>query len=571
MEQLGDPRVIETSETSRDVVVLPIGGLGRIGMNMTLIGVRGAWHVIDCGVRFPDPEQFGAASVLPDLGWLETIAPDIQSVVLTHGHEDHIGALPHLLRRVKAPVLGTRFTLELVRRKLSESPGFGDVDLRTIAPGERCSFPGIEFGFVRVTHSIPDCVSVVAHTDQGTVLHTGDWKIDREPVDGERFDEARFKSLGDAGVRLLLSDSTNALVPGWTASEASLVEPLKALVEGAPGRVLVTTFASNLHRLESVCRIAEEAGRSVCLLGRSLSRYVEVARAAGRWSPDPGLLVAPERLDDLPDEHLLIVTTGTQGESSSALARLSRGDHPLLSVRAGDRVLHSARVIPGNERAVNAMFSGLIRRGAEVVHGWRSGIHCSGHARQDELDHMLGLVRPNTFVPIHGEVAFLREHAERARRAGVQEVHEIENGVGIVLKDEGVHLESLGVLDTWFDDGTRVGTFEELGMRDRVRLAYNGVVGVHVRWEGIPGAGEPVVDLDTRGLYTDEGRLLDRCRREVAGIVTGIGGTPGDEPMEDVIARAVRRFFKRDSGRRPEVMVFLAPRGAGERGSHGKG
>jgi ribonuclease J len=184
---------------------------------------------------------------------------------------------------------------------------------------------------------------------------------------------------------------------------------------------------------------------------------------------------------------------------------------------------------------------------------------------------MLGLVRPNTFVPIHGEVAFLREHAERARRAGVQEVHEIENGVGIVLKDEGVHLESLGVLDTWFDDGTRVGTFEELGMRDRVRLAYNGVVGVHVRWEGIPGAGEPVVDLDTRGLYTDEGRLLDRCRREVAGIVTGIGGTPGDEPMEDVIARAVRRFFKRDSGRRPEVMVFLAPRGAGERGSHGKG
>jgi ribonuclease J len=565
------PVVIETTKDSNEVVILPMGGLGRIGMNMTLLGVRGDWHVIDCGVRFPDPEQFGASAVLPDMGWLRRIGPQVRSIVLTHGHEDHVGALPYLLEHVDAPVHGTRFTLELVRRKLADHRGMGEVVLETIEPGSECSFPGVRFRFLRVTHSLPDCVAVVAETDQGRVVHTGDWKIDREPIDGEHFDESGFRALGDEGVRLLLSDSTNALVPGWTASEASLEGALREQITTAPGRVLVTTFASNLYRLETLCRIAADAGRSVVLMGRSLTRYVEVARAAGRWSPDPGLLVAPNRMNDVPHSHLVVVLTGTQGEPGSALARCANGDHPQLSIEAGDRVLHSARIIPGNERSVNAVFRGLLRRGAEVVSGLRSGIHCSGHARQDELDHMLGLVRPESFLPIHGEIGFLLAHAERARDAGVSDVRVVEDGCGLVLSDGGLRETSIGPLESWFHDGSQLGTFEELGFRDRIRLAYNGVVGVHVKEMAPEEEGGFEVDLDTRGLYTDEGRVVEKCRRAVQRALDDGSLQEEAGSLKGPIERLVRGIFKREVGARPEVMVFITPAMPTGSGGDGKG
>src|SRR3954471_9723095 len=424
--------------------IIPLGGLGEVGKNMTVYEQAGDAIVVDAGLAFPRDEHLGVDLILPDFTYLREREKPVRAVVLTHAHEDHVGSLPYLLREVSVDeVWATRLTLGLVKSKLDEHGLLRASELREIDP----EAGSIELGafraeFVRMAHSVPDAVAVVLETEAGRVLHTGDWKLDHTPVDGLRTDVGRLAELGNRGVDLLLADSTNAERPGFTRSERVVGEAFRQLIPARRGRVLISSFASNIHRMQQAIDVGVDCGRKVIVVGRSMRRNMNVARNLGYVEMPDDLLVKPADVDDVPASKQLVLCTGSQGEPLSALTRIAYNDHPAIKVERGDTVILSARPVPGNELRVHDTINQLTRRGAEVLHEENADVHVSGHARAEELRTLLSLLRPKAIMPIHGEYRMQAAHARLAQDAGIPSSSIVlaENGDVVELSRSGARI-----------------------------------------------------------------------------------------------------------------------------------
>ncbi len=461
------------------VRVVFLGGLGEIGRNCACVEVGGRIVVLDCGVMFPDPDMPGVDLVLPDFTYLRENAERVEAVVLTHGHEDHVGGLAYLLRELQVPIYGSEISLGLARNRIDEAGLTGRARYVAVSDGERVTVGPCEVEFIPVTHSVPCSFALAFHTPQGVVLHSGDFKLDLEPVDGRRTDLARIGAIAsDEGVALLLSDSTNAEEPGFTSSESTVGATMARVFAASDGRRLVVAcFASHIHRIQQVIDAAAASGRKVATLGRSMAKNVDLAQRLGLLSVQAGVLVEIEDVDRLPPGDVCVLSTGSQGEPMSALSLMATGDNKWFQVADGDVVVISAHPIPGNEWSVGRVIDELHRRGAEVVHSGTEAVHVSGHARQGELRTLLAVAKPRAFVPVHGEYRHLVHHAELARRMGVasDQVLLCEDGDAVRLDEKGLRRDGTVPAGYLYVDGT-VGDVGHGVLRDRRQLAEEGVV-----------------------------------------------------------------------------------------------
>jgi ribonuclease J len=504
--------------------IVPLGGLGEVGKNMTAFECDGRVLVVDAGVAFPRDEHLGVDLVLPGFRWLEERRDAIVAVVLTHGHEDHVGALPFLLRAVGAPqVLATRLTLGLVKAKLDEHGLMRAAELSEIDPeGSPVELGPFRLEFVRVAHSIPDTVAVVIETDAGRMVVTADYKIDHTPIDGIRTDLGRLAEIGNRGVDLLLGDSTNAERPGVTQSERVVGEAFRTIIPARKGRVLVSSFASNVHRMQQAIDIAAMTRRKVCIVGRSMRKNANIARNLGYLDVPDGTLIKPAELDEYRPDELLILCAGSQGEPLSALTRIAYNDHPALRVERGDTVIISAKPIPGNELRVHDTINGFAKLGAEVLHEENSLVHVSGHGNAEEIRAMLALLRPRAVMPVHGEFRMLAAHAQLAREAGVpaESIILAENGSVVELERRRppriVDRIEAGMT---FVDGLGIGDVQDVALRDRRRLSEDGVLIVVATLASSDGlVPEVPVELVARG-FGEPGPLLDELRDEARRVI----------------------------------------------------
>jgi ribonuclease J len=506
--------------------VTPLGGLGEVGKNMTVIESEGGLVVIDAGLSFPRDEHLGVDLILPDFGPLSDRRDDIRAVILTHGHEDHVGALPYFLRAVGAPaVWATRLTLGLVKSKLDEHGLARSTELVEANPeGGQVEIGPFTVQFVRMAHSIPDAVAVVLDTPAGRIVHTGDYKIDHTPVDGFRTDVGRLAGLGNEGVDLLLGDSTNAERAGVTASERTVGEAFRQIIPPLSGRVLVASFASNVHRVQQAIDVAQETGRKVCLVGRSLRKNVNIARNLGYVDVPDDLLVKPTDLEELSRDETMILCTGSQGEPMSALTRIAYRDHPHVQVEAGDTVIISAKPVPGNELRVHDAINRLTRSGAHVLHEENARVHASGHGNAEELRTILALLRPRNVMPVHGEARMLVAHARLARDAGVPDDRIViaENGSVVELADGVARIVDKLDIGSTFVDGLGVGDVADVALRDRRHLSEDGVLIVVVTVGGENGRRVAAPELIARGFSSDSEPLFDEARDEVERTVEAL-------------------------------------------------
>src|ERR671914_1155450 len=489
---------------------------------MTAFEADGDVVVVDAGLAFPRDEHLGVDLILPDFSYLRERAGRILGLVLTHGHEDHVGALPYLLREVPIPqVWATRLTLGLVQSKLDEHGLMQAAELNEAKPEDgHVQIGPFRIEFVRMAHSVPDCVAVMLESSAGRVLVTGDWKLDHTPVDGLRTDVGRLAELGTAGVDLLLGDSTNAERPGFTGSERLVGEAFDQIIPRRQGRVLVACFASNVHRMQQAIDVAVEVGRKICVVGRSMRKNLNISRNLGYVHVPEESLVKPAELAELPPDEVLVLCTGSQGEPLSALMRIAYNDHPTVKVDPGDTVIISAKPVPGNELRVHDAINGLAKAGAEVLHQEIAPVHVSGHANAEELRTMLALVRPRNVMPIHGEFRMLSAHARLAGEAGLP-------GSAIVLAENGSVVElaraGVGVVDrietgVTFVDGLGVGDVRDVALRDRQRLSEDGVVIIVATLASSNGTVSGRPELIARG-FADPGPLLEEMRDEAEHVL----------------------------------------------------
>jgi ribonuclease J len=456
---------------SSSLRVLPLGGLGEIGKNMTVVEQDGRIVVVDVGLRFPTPEMVGIDLVLPDFSYLRERAKDIEAIVITHGHEDHLGALPWVLRELGTtpPVYGGRLTIAMARSKLDEHK-LRDSELHEVSPGEAFDLGPFELEMVHMTHSIPDSSAVALGTELGTVLITGDYKFDQTPVDGEPADVSRLAELGREGVLLLCGDSTNVDRPGFSPSESVVGPHLEEVFARCEGRIVVTSFASNIHRVQQVVDAAEALGRKVALVGRSMRKNVGIGRTLGHIEVPDGMLVGPREISDLPDDRVVIISTGSQGEPLSALRRMAYRDHRQVELKGGDTIVFSATPIPGNERAVNETIDRLYHIGCDVITPRDAPVHASGHGYAEEVKLMLNLTKPRYVMPFHGDFKRLRLHAQLAEAVGVdpKDIFQGENGLPL----EFGKAEQSGMI---FVDGVEIGDMADVALRDRRMLSADGI------------------------------------------------------------------------------------------------
>jgi ribonuclease J len=497
--------------------IIPLGGLGEVGKNMTVFETGGATIVVDAGLAFPRDEHLGVDLILPDFGYLE--GREVLAVVLTHAHEDHVGALPYLLREVRVKTLiATRLTLGLVKSKLDEHGLLNAAELREAGPDSGPIDLGpFRMEMVRMSHSVPDAVGICLETEAGRIFHTGDWKLDHTPVDGLRTDVGALAELGNRGVDLLLGDSTNAERPGFTRSERVVGEAFRQIIPLKHGRVLVSSFASNIHRMQQAIDVAVEVGRSVAVIGRSMRKNLNIARNLGYIEAPDHILVRAQDLDDLPPEQQLILCTGSQGEPLSALTRIAYNDHPAVKIERGDTVIISARAVPGNELRVHDSINRLTRSGAEVLHEENAAVHVSGHARAEELRTLIGLLRPKAVMPIHGEFRMLTAHARLAQEAGIpaSSIVVVDNGDVVELSAAGVRVIDHVDAGVTFVDGLGVGDLSDVALRDRRHLSEDGVlIVVATLSDGLAAAPE----LISRG-FAESDELMSEMRGEAQEIL----------------------------------------------------
>jgi ribonuclease J len=512
------PRRRVTSATVSDSLrIIPLGGLGEVGKNMTVFELGDEIIVVDAGMSFPRDEHLGVDVILPDFGYLGDRA--VRAVVLTHAHEDHVGALPFLMREVRVEeIWATRLTLGLVKSKLDEHGLLRAAKLVEADPeGGPADIGPFRLEFIRMAHSIPDAVGIAIETPAGRVFHTGDWKLDHTPVDGLKTDVGRLADLGNRGVDLLLGDSTNAERPGMTRSERVVGEAFRQIIPTRRGRVLICSFASNIHRMQQAIDVGSGSGRKVVVVGRSMRRNMNVARNLGYVQMPDDMLVKPADVDDVPPGEQLVLCTGSQGEPLSALTRIAYDDHPAIRVERGDTVILSARPVPGNELRVHDTINELTRRGAEVLHEENADVHVSGHGRSEELRTLLSLVRPKAVMPIHGEYRMQAAHARLAQEAGIpaQSIVLAENGDVVELTRDGVRIADRVEAGVTFVDGLGVGDISDVALRDRRHMSEDGVL-IVVTTLANGAVSQP--ELISRG-FAESDELLAEMRHEAHEIV----------------------------------------------------
>jgi len=546
--------------------ITPLGGLGEVGKNMTVFESEGGLVIVDAGLAFPRDEHLGVDLILPDFGPLRDRRDEIRAVILTHGHEDHVGALPYFLREIGAPaVWATRLTLGLVKSKLDEHGLARATELMEADPDKGPVDIGpFRAQFVRMAHSIPDAVAVVLDTPGGRIVHTGDYKIDHTPVDGFRTDVGRLAELGNEGVDLLLGDSTNAERPGVTLSERTVGEAFRQLIPPLEGRVLVASFASNVHRVQQAIDVGLDAGRQVALVGRSLRKNVNIARNLGYIDVPEDILVKPTNLAEVPRSEQLIMCTGSQGEPMSALTRIAYGDHQNIEVEAGDTVIISAKPVPGNELRVHDTINRLTQAGATVLHQEIANVHVSGHGCAEELRTILALVRPRNVMPVHGEFRMLAAHARLARDAGVpaEKIFIADNGSVIELRDGKVKVVDELDIGSTFVDGLGVGDVRDVALRDRRHLSEDGVLIIVVTLGGKNGRQSAAApELIARGFAEPDGGdgLFAEAREEVERTLADLFAQNIGELklVQEHVHDAVGQLLYERTGRRPMILPVV--------------
>jgi ribonuclease J len=503
--------------------IIPLGGLGEVGKNMTVYEANGEIVVVDAGLAFPRDEHLGVDLVLPDMSYLRDRAKDVKAVILTHGHEDHVGALPYLLREVPVPeIWATRLTTGLIKSKLDEHGLLRVAELKEADPyAAPVEIGPFRVEFVRMAHSIPDAVAVVLETPGGRVVHTGDYKLDHTPVDGQKTDVGKLAEIGNRGVDLMLGDSTNAERPGMTQSERVVGEAFRQIIPQRTGRILISSFASNIHRVQQAVDVAIQCNRKVCVIGRSMRKNVGIARNLGYMEVPDNVLVRPNELEGLRPDQQMIVCTGSQGEPLSALTRIAYHDHPSVSVERGDTVIISAKPVPGNELRVHDAINRLAKAGAEVLHQEIAPVHVSGHGCAEEMRTVISLLRPRAVMPVHGEFRMLAAQAQLAREAGVPAdgIVMAENGSVVELSSSGVRIVDTIEAGMTFVDGLGVGDVKDVALRDRRRLSEDGVLIVVATLGGSNGASATAPpELIARGFAGSE-ELLAETREEAARVL----------------------------------------------------
>ncbi|GKV13803.1 hypothetical protein SLEP1_g24781 [Rubroshorea leprosula] len=561
--------------------VLPIGGLGEIGMNCMLVGHYDRYILIDAGVMFPDYDELGVQKIIPDTTFIKRWSHKIEAVVITHGHEDHIGALPWVIPALDSctPIYASSFTMELIKKRLKENGIFVPSRLKVFRTRRRFMAGPFEIEPIRVTHSIPDCCGLVLRCADGTILHTGDWKIDESPLDGKVFDREALEELSKEGVTLMMSDSTNVMSPGRTISEQTVADALLRHISAAKGRIITTQFASNIHRLGSVKAAADLTGRKLVFVGMSLRTYLDAAWKDGKAPIDPSTLVKVEDIDAYAPKDLIIVTTGSQAEPRAALNLASYGGSHSFKLTKEDVILYSAKVIPGNESRVMKMLNRISEIGSNIVMGKNEGLHTSGHGYRGELEEVLQIVKPQHFLPIHGELLFLKEHELLGKSTGIRHTTVIRNGEMLGVS----HLRNRRVLSSGFislgkenlqlmySDGDKAfGTSSELCIDERLRIASDGIIVVSMeilRPQKVNGIIENSIKgkirITTRCLWLDKGKLLDALHKAAHAALSSCPVSCPLAHMERTVSEVLRKMVRKYSGKRPEVIAIAIENPAG--------
>jgi ribonuclease J len=545
--------------------VIPLGGLGEIGLNMMVFEYDREILVVDAGLMFPEAYMPGVDVVIPDVQYLRENREKVKNLILTHGHEDHIGAIPFILRDFNIPVFGTSFTIELVKEKLREHNLLGSALLHKVKAGEKMTLGPFEIEFIRVNHSILEGVGLALHTPEGLLVHSGDFKVDQTPLDGQGTDLLSFARCGQEGVLALFSDSTNVEREGFTLSEKEVTKTLETLFESCTGRLIVAVFASNISRIQQIVRLADKFGRKVHFSGKSMRTNVRIAREEGLLDISPGMEVTESEIGSLPDNRLVMVTTGSQGEPLSSLTRIAQKKHKSIRVKKGDMIILSSRFIPGNERAITAVINNLYRMGAEVIYEKVSHIHSSGHAYQEELKLMLNLVKPKYFIPLHGEYRHLVKHGHLAVETGLPEerLRLLENGSTLVFQKGEAWIGDRVRSGRVLVDGKGVGDVDEVVLRDRRRLSADGVVIVLLAVDEQTGEVTYGPEIVSKG-FVFEGQsagILEEAKGSVMQVVNAVENRAHMDWTEVApeIKRSLKRLFQNTMDRRPLILPIIMP------------
>jgi ribonuclease J len=548
------------AENDSRLRIIPLGGLGEIGKNMMAIRYQDSIVVIDAGLMFPEEELLGIDIVIPDITYLIENKEKVEAILLTHGHEDHVGALPYVLREIKAPVYGSRLTLGIVEGKLKEH-NLGDVQLNVVRPRDKVDIGPFSVEFIRVSHSIPDALGIAIHSPLGIILHTGDIKLDQTPVDGEVVDFRKMAELSDKGVLMMFGDSTNADKPGFTSSEKIVGNTFEELFGKCEGRIIVTTFASNVHRIQQVISTAAKFERKIAIIGRSMVNNLRIANELGYINIPQGILIEVEEISSYPADKIVIVTTGSQGEPMAALSRMATADHRWVGIERGDTVIISATPIPGNEKLVAKTIDLLFRQGAEVIYERSMGVHVSGHASQEELKILLNLIRPKYFMPVHGEYRHLMKHARLAETLGIprSRIFVVENGTIIEIGRKKASINGKVQAGRVLVDGLGVGDVGNIVLRDRKQLSQDGIMIVVITINNSEIVVKP--DIVTRGfVYVRESEELIMDAKEKVGEVLSLCAKKNISEWA-VIKSQVRdklgKHLYERTGRRPMILPII--------------
>ena len=545
------------------VKIIPLGGLNEIGKNMTAIEYKNDIVIIDCGLKFPDEDMFGIDVVIPDITYLLKHKDKVSGIFLTHGHEDHIGALPYVLKQLNVPVYGTKLTLGIVQSKLKAHNLLSTTELITVKPRDVVRLNSVSVEFIKTNHSIADSVAIAVHTPLGAVLHTGDFKVDYTPIDGEPMDFARFAELGKKGVLLMMADSTNVERPGYTMSEKIVGESLCRIFGKSKGRIIVATFASNIHRIQQIIDAAAMYGRKVAVSGRSMENIVQVAIELGYIKIEKENLVSIDQINKYNNDQIVIITTGSQGEPMSALARMATSEHRKVNIVPGDTIIISATPIPGNEKLVSRVVDQLFKKGAEVVYGSSEAVHVSGHACQEELKLMQTLVKPKYFIPVHGEYRHLKQHGELANSIGVPKSNILIPEIGDVIEVTRNSIKKSGTVISGqiFVDGLGVGDVGNIVIRDRKHLSQDGILTVVVTLSKENKAIIAGPDIISRGfVYVRESeKLMDEAR----DIVRDVFAKCEEQKITDwstlksTVRDELRSFLYEKTKRKPMILPII--------------